>query len=72
MLGTGDRYLLEFVRGAERQEYSGGGRCRWGGLVKEIADPGATGWLLIGENRMGRCLMWVREELRRLDTAEAS
>ena len=65
LLGTGARYLLEFVRSAERQELNGGGRCRWGGLVKDPAQSGAAGWLLIGENRMGRCLMWVREELRR-------
>ena len=75
LLGTGEKYLLEFVRGAERRERGGGGRERWGGLLKdgeahEVDEAHeADGRLLFGENRMGRALMWVRDEIRRRGNA---
>ena len=69
LLGTGEKYLLEFVRGAERRERGGGGRERWGGLLKDSEEHEAEGRLLFGENRMGRALMWVRDEIRRRGSA---
>ena len=68
LLATGEKYLLEFVRGAERRERGGGGRERWGGLLKDGGEQ-AEGCLLFGENRMGRALMWVRGEVRRRGNA---
>ena len=47
---------------------AGGGRERWGGLLKD-GEEQAEGCLLFGENRMGRALMWVRDVVRRRGSA---
>lgn len=58
LLSTGDRYLVEFDRGAERKRKSGK-VCRWGALVREGR--------VVGSNQMGALLMRVRDQLARLD-----
>jgi predicted NAD-dependent protein-ADP-ribosyltransferase YbiA (DUF1768 family) len=57
LLQTGERYLMEFARGAAR---SRGPPERWGGIAEERE---SGGWLLRGENEMGFCYMQLRAEL---------
>ena len=58
LLGTGNAYLLEFQRGARREEEASGAASYWGGLVD---DQGR----LWGRNVMGVYHMEVRDRLRR-------
>jgi predicted NAD-dependent protein-ADP-ribosyltransferase YbiA (DUF1768 family) len=62
LLNTGDDYLLEFVRGAER-EARAGRRSHWGGLI----DDAGTLW---GENTMGGYLMRLRDEFVAVTTQD--
>ena len=56
LLSTGDRYILEFDRGAGRAKRKGS-KARWGGLVENDR--------VVGSNQMGALLMRVRETLLR-------
>ena len=55
LASTGDRYILEFDRGAGRAKRAGR-TSRWGGLVEDGR--------VVGSNQMGALLMRVRERLR--------
>jgi predicted NAD-dependent protein-ADP-ribosyltransferase YbiA (DUF1768 family) len=55
LLATGDAYLVEFSRGAERKTRAGRPPV-WAGMVKDGVQ--------YGENRMGVYLMRIREQLR--------
>lgn len=55
LLSTGDRYILEFDRGAGRAKRKGS-KARWGGLVENDR--------VVGSNQMGALLMRVRETSR--------
>jgi predicted NAD-dependent protein-ADP-ribosyltransferase YbiA (DUF1768 family) len=62
LLATGDRYLLEFCRGARHRERNAGTEPeRWGGLDAEQADGS---FRLYGDNSMGKLLMVVRRACR--------
>jgi predicted NAD-dependent protein-ADP-ribosyltransferase YbiA (DUF1768 family) len=62
LMGTGDRYLIEFCRGAKRREVQlGKGPERWGGLDEEQGDGT---WRIYGRNAMGHFLMSLRKELQ--------
>jgi predicted NAD-dependent protein-ADP-ribosyltransferase YbiA (DUF1768 family) len=54
LLSTGDRYILEFDRGAGRAKRAGR-TCRWGGIVEDGR--------VVGSNQMGALLMRVRDRL---------
>ena len=56
LLSTGDRYILEFDRGAGRAKRAGR-TCRWGGIVEDGR--------VVGSNQMGALLMRVRDRLLR-------
>ena len=57
LLDTGDAYLLEFDRGAFRNNSE---PPRWGGGVDKETKH------VIGHNQMGALMMWVRDEMRRV------
>lgn len=61
LLETGDRYLLEFCRGARVREQKGKEPERWGGLA-ELRESGQ--WYLYGDNVMGELMMETRTALR--------
>jgi predicted NAD-dependent protein-ADP-ribosyltransferase YbiA (DUF1768 family) len=61
LLATGDRYLLEFCKGAKRRELTGNEPERWGGIAEEQSDGR---WYVFGDNAMGKLMMAVRDELR--------
>lgn len=56
LLDTGDAYLLEFCRGAEKDYKKNGEINRWGGMIVDGK--------VLGHNQMGALMMWVREELK--------
>ena len=56
LLATGDAYLLEFDRGAERAEAISGTKVHWGGMIKDGR--------LFGDNAMGKYMMEVRTLLK--------
>lgn len=57
LLATGDDFLLEFDRGADRK-FRRGHITRWAGMVVDGK--------VVGHNQQGSLQMWVRLELRRL------
>ena len=61
LLATGDRYLLEFCRGAKRRELQGKQPERWSGLAEKQPDGRCY---VFGDNTMGKLLMKIRQELR--------
>lgn len=67
LLGTGDKPLIEFSRGAEREDKKGKPPL-WTGMVVggEKREQGVVaGGSVVGQNLMGRLHMQAREELRR-------
>jgi len=53
--GTGDKYLFEFDRAAERMSLKGS-PLRWAAMIKDNR--------VIGHNQMGSLLMWLRDFAR--------
>ena len=61
LLATGDRYLLEFCRGAKKRELMGEDPEICGGLAEDLPDGRCH---VYGQNLMGKLMMTVRSELR--------
>jgi predicted NAD-dependent protein-ADP-ribosyltransferase YbiA (DUF1768 family) len=59
LVETGNRYLLEFCRGAQRREKLGGDPERWGGIAVQTEE----GFILFGDNTMGNLLMELRSQI---------
>lgn len=68
LLATGEKYLVEFDRGAKRMEThpTKPRRSRWAGLAEPVdKDDLKKGYKLYGDNRMGLLLMKIRDEIRK-------